>query len=391
MFASIPNARISAVRAVVPSREIALADEIAFYGGSAKKIARLRETLGMDKRRVCPADVTASDLCAHAAEEILGADPAIRPSVDCLIFVSQMPDWIQPATACELQARLRLSQECAAFDVNQGCAGYVYGLWLSASLIASGAAKKVLLLVGDAQSFSRDRANRITAPVFGDGGSATLLIRDDTAPPLAFDLGTDGRGFENIIIPAGGARIPFVRERQRNEALIRTYHDTRGNPWQMCETYMDGGKVFNFTMDVVPPHLENLLRRASVDVAGIDLFLFHQANRQIVTSLAMKAGFPLEKVPVASFSRYGNTASASIPIALCDTFGATPVSGNMLLCGYGIGLSWASCICRLENVACAPVLDFRADPGRPTREQRIARWEHIFTEEEESHDGKSLS
>ena len=386
MFASVANVRISAVRAVVPSGEIALEDEIAFYGGSAKKIARLRETLGMDKRRVCPADVTASDLCACAAENLLRGNPERRQSVDCLIFVSQMPDWIQPATACELQARLGLSRECAAFDVNQGCAGYVYGLWLSASLIASGAAKTVLLLVGDAQSFSRDRANRITAPVFGDGGSATLLIRDETAPPLVFDLGTDGRGFENIIIPAGGARIPFVRDQERNEALIRTYHDPAGNPWQMCETYMDGGKVFNFTMDVVPSHLGNLLRRAAVAIADIDLFVFHQANRQIVTSLAMKAGFPLEKVPVASFSRYGNTASASIPIALCDRFGAAPVSGAMLLCGYGIGLSWASCICRLENVACAPVLDFREDPGRPTREQRMARWARIFKGEEESHD-----
>ena len=386
MFATLSNVRIVAVRAAVPSQEIALEDEVEFYGGSLKKIKRLQDTLGMCKRRVCPADVTASDLCAHAANALLRECREDRDSIDCLVFVSQMPDWIQPATACELQDRLHLSRECAAFDVNQGCAGYVYGLWLAGSLVASGSARKVLLLVGDAQSFSRDRANRITAPVFGDGGSATLLTRDESAPPLIFDLGTDGRGFENIILPAGGARIPFVRDQQRNEALIATHCDPQGNPWQMCETYMDGGKVFNFTMDVVPPHLERLLQRAGAGIDDFDLFVFHQANRQIVTSLAAKAGFPLEKTPVESFSRYGNTASASIPIALCDKFGSSPISGKMLLCGYGIGLSWASCICRLENVACAPVLDFEADPERLSREQRISRWEKIFKGEVDIYD-----
>lgn len=386
MFATLHNVRVAAVRSAVPSREIRLDDELEFYGGSAKKVARLKATLGMDRRRVCPEGVTASDLCAHAAQNLLRDYPDVRDTVDALIFVSQSPDWPLPATACELQHRLGLPKSCAAFDVNQGCAGYVYGLWLGSSLVASGGARRVLLLVGDAHSYGRDVRNRITAAVFGDGGSATLLERDEHADPMYFGLGTDGSGFETIIVPAGQARIPFVRDPGQNEALVSSTPDPGGNPWQMCETFMDGGGVFNFTMDVVPPHIAELLASAGRTPADIDWLLLHQANRQIVENLAAKSGFALEKAPVESFSKYGNTASASIPVAMCDRFGGEALSGLVLLCGYGVGLSWASCLCGMRAADCAPVIDFEADPARPAREERIKRWERIFKGEEKIHD-----
>lgn len=386
MFTTLHNVRVVAVRAAVPSQEVCLDDELEFYGGSARKVARLKATLGMDKRRVCPDGVTASDLCAHAAASLFHAYPDVRETVDALIFVSQSPDWRSPATACELQHRLGLPQDCAAFDVNQGCAGYVYGLWLGGSLVASGAARRVLLLIGDAHPYGRDVRNRITASVFGDGGSATLLERDESAEPMLFGLGTDGSGFETIIVPAGQARLPFIRDAAKNAPLVNATCDPGGNPWQMCETFMDGGAVFNFTMDVVPPHIAALLACAGRTPEDVDWLLLHQANRQIVENLASKSGFALEKAPVASFGKYGNTASASIPVAMCDRFGQEALSGRVLLCGYGVGLSWASCLCRMNAVDCAPVLDFEADPARPTREALISRWERIFKGEEKHRD-----
>lgn len=380
------HVRVAAVRSAVPSREIRLDDELEFYGGSAKKVARLKATLGMDRRRVCPDGVTASDLCAHAAEALLRSRPDVRDSVDTLIFVSQSPDWPLPATACELQHRLGLPKSCASFDVNQGCAGYVYGLWLGSSLVAAGAARRVLLLVGDAHSYGRDVRNRITASVFGDGGSATLLERDEHAGQLIFGLGTDGGGFETIIVPAGQARIPFIRDVEKNAPLVESTLDPGGNPWQMCETFMDGGGVFNFTMDVVPDHIGRLLAYAGRRPEDIDWLLLHQANRQIVENLAAKSGFPLEKAPAESFGKYGNTASASIPVAICDRFGGAALSGRALLCGYGVGLAWASCLCDMKDVDCAPVMNFDADPARPTRDDRIKRWQRIFRGEESIRD-----
>lgn len=386
MFTSLHNVRVAAVRSAVPSREVCIDDEVEFYGGSAKKVARLKATLGMDKRRVAPYGVTASDLCAHAAQALLQAYPDVQDSVDALIFVSQSPDWPLPATACELQHRLGLPKTCAAFDVNQGCAGYVYGLWLGSSLVAAGAARRVLLLVGDAHSYGRDVRNRITASVFGDGGSATLLERDEKAAPLVFGLGTDGSGFETIIVPAGQARIPFIRDAGQNAPLVEGTMDQGGNPWHMCETFMDGGGVFNFTMDVVPNHIAGLLVHTGRKPEDIDWLLLHQANKQIVENLALKSGFSPDKAPVDSFSKYGNTASASIPIAMCDHFGSTPLSGQILLCGYGVGLAWASCLCHMQNVDCAPVLEFEPDPRRPSRDEQIRRWQRIFKGEESIRD-----
>lgn len=375
---------IAAIRSVVPANEIKIEDEAEYYGGSQKKIARMKVTLGMDRRRVCPPDVTASDLCACAAESIFKSMPEARHSIDALVFVSQSPDWKQPATACELQHRLALPRSCAAFDVNQGCAGYVYGLWIAASLLASSDAANILLLAGDAHPAGRDTRNRITAPVFGDGGSATLLSRG--TGELLFEFGTDGSEFEAIIIPAGQARIPFLRDVENNTVLFEHFTDPGGNPWALTETYMDGAAVFNFTMETVPAHITGFLKAAGKKPTEINHLFLHQANSQIVREIARRTGFPDEKVPADSFSRYGNLAVASIPVAICEECANAHPKGLALLCGYGIGLSWGSCLCDLTGCNCAPVLDFVPDTDRPTRMDRIHRWEKILKGEISRHD-----
>ena len=380
MFYDVPKVHIAAVRAAVPKNEIRLEDEKEFYGGSLKKIARLRTTLGMDRRRICPPDVTASDLCESAAVRLFADYPHFRQKIDALVFVSQSPDWFQPATACELQNRLGLPRSCAAFDVNQGCTGYIYGLWLAASLITGGA-ETVLLLVGDANPRGRDVRNRIIAPVFGDGGSATLLVKKTDAPLMRFGFGTDGSGFETIIVPAGQSRIPYSRIPEENSDFVTDCADQAANPWQLLDTYMDGGAVFNFTMDVVPEHLRQALAHAGLGPEDLEWLILHQANKHIVDTLATKVGVPLERTPSASFAKFGNLASASIPTAMCDAFAGRHDPGLTLMCGYGIGLSWGSCLCILEKLDCAPVIDFVPDPHRMTREQRIQRWKKIFSGE----------
>lgn len=374
-FHRLSGVRLRAIRAALPETEIRLEDEAPQYADK-KKAARLRLALGMDRRRVAAPDVTASDLCAHAAESILAAHPEARNATDALLFVSQSPDWHQPPTACELQHRLGLPRSCAALDVNQGCAGYVYGLWLSAALIASGAASRALLLAGDVHAAGRDMRNRVTSPVFGDGGSATLLEKDAGAPDLVFGLGTDGSGFEAIITPAGNARIPFSFDPEANVDLVTPVFDREGNPWRLVDTWMDGGAVFNFTMQTVPDHL-----RALIAYAGnppVDALILHQANRHIVESIAERAGFSRKLAPASSFTSYGNLAVASIPVQLCESFGEGRAPGRLALCGYGIGLSWASCLCEPGRWDCAAPLTFVPDPARPTRAQRIESWKQRF-------------
>lgn len=378
MFHSLSYVRVAALRASVPTKEISLDDEHEYYNGNPKKIARLKATFGMDKRRICPTDVTASDLCAHAARDLFAAFPQCQKQIDALVFVSQWPDWRQPATACELQHRLGLPKTCAAFDLNQGCSGYVYGLWIGASLVAAGAARQVLLLVGDTPSMNIDLRNRVTAPIFGDAGSATLLQHDATAPPMFFGLGTDGSGFEAIIIPGGGARIPFGNDSGSNRDLLAVVTDENGNVWRLHDTYMDGGAVFDFTQQVVPANLLALLKFSDISHEQIDNLFLHQANRQIVTNIAEKAGFKPDCTPTGSFGKYGNTASASLPLAMSDFYGNGNISARIALCGYGIGLSWAACLCELSDLNCKVPLDFVADPQIPARKQRIERWQQIM-------------
>lgn len=202
-YCMLNGVRLAAVYAAVPQKEIRLEDELEYYGGSLKKAERARKMLGTDRRRVAWPGTTASDLCKAAAQRLLEEQGVDRGTIDALIFVSQSPDYDLPATACVLQHELGLSANCAAFDVNQGCAGYVYGLWLAATLVSSGACGQVLLLVGDACCAPRDPVNRITTPLFGDGGSASLVCRENNAPPMHFSLGTKGAGYKAIIVPGG--------------------------------------------------------------------------------------------------------------------------------------------------------------------------------------------
>ena len=382
---SLPHVRLCAVYSAVPEKEIAIEDELEYYDNSLKKADRARAMIGMDKRRIAWPDLTAADLCKAAAERLLCDAQANRSEIDALIFVSQTPDYSFPATACILQNELGLPHSCAAFDVNQGCSGYVYGLWMAAGLLSSGACSSVLLLAGDAHYRQRDPRNRIIAPIFGDGGSATLLRRVDNAPAAHFSVGTDGAGYKHIIMPGGGSRIPYSRLPEENAVMFEDIAGPLGEPWRLNEMYMNGPAVFEFTMNVVPAHIKHLLERASTPLESIDLFLPHQANKQIVKALAAKVGIPAEKTVNTVFGRYGNLSSASIPAAFCEAYGDRGTSGRqkLLLSGFGVGLSWASCIIDVEDAVCAPVLDVRAPDQAPDRRERIADWMTVLAAKEE--------
>lgn len=369
----LSHVRLEAVYTAVPEREIRIEDELEHYGGSLKKAERARKIIGTDRRRIAWPGLKASDLCLAAAVRLLEERQVDRASVDALIMVTQSPDFDLPATACRLQEALCLSRHCAAFDVNQGCSGYVYGLWMAAGLIASGACSRVLLLAGDASCTPRPANNRIIAPIFGDGGSASLLTRGEDAA-LAFDLGTDGSGYKHIIIPGGRAALPYRRDFEENRAFFEDIVDASGTAWRLNEIFMNGSAIFDFILTVIPEHIKSVLQRHNLSPEDIDWLFLHQANRQIVESIADKAGFTLEKAPSVAFSRYGNLSSASIPSALCEHFGRQGGSGgaDMLFCGYGVGLSWASCLLRGQEVACAPVIS--VPNGRDDAQSAVRRW-----------------
>lgn len=340
----VKNAKISAIASVVPQTEKCLADDKTLYGGNEKQLRRVMKSSGFDKRRVVNNETTTADLCERAAEILFSEAKENKSEIGAVIFITQTPDYPMPATACLLAHKLGLSYETAAFDVNQGCAGFVYGLWLGASLLSKSCCK-VLLLVGDTPSKYTDMFKDGSAPIFGDAGTATLLKYDENAAPMYFNIGTDGSNFDAIIAENGGFRNPPKRDKFYSDGTFS------------YRAKMDGMRVMEFTLDRVPASILKVLAYARTDKSQIDWFIMHQANKIILTNVAIAADLDLTKVPMQTLSKYGNQSSASIPCTLSDCLKEKLVKGRhkLLLSGFGIGLCWASCVVEVENLYCSSV------------------------------------
>ncbi len=349
----VRNVRISGIASAVPNLEGDPADFFDRFGeGEVKKII---QSTGVYKRRVVPPGMCASDLCMAAAEGLFGQEKWQKNDIDAVIFLSQSGDYVVPFTAALLQKRLGLATSCAAFDVNLGCSGYVYGLWMAASLIAGGGMGKVLLLMGDTSTTGVSADDRATALLFGDAGTATILERTDCPDAeLVFVLGTDGNGGHNLIVPAGGSRNPSSPETR----LKRETED--GSRRSDEDLYMNGPEIFAFTLREVPKMVSQVLAVSGNSVDSVDSFVFHQANKFILDYLARRMRLPADKVPL-SIGEYGNTSAASIPVTLTHCL-RQQISANkmkLLLAGFGVGYSWGAVICDMENVVMPEMIFLR--------------------------------
>jgi 3-oxoacyl-[acyl-carrier-protein] synthase-3 len=277
--------------------------------------------------------------------------------IDAMICVTQTPDYLQPCNAAVIHGRLGLSKNCAALDVNLGCSGYVYGHWLAHSLVASGGCERILLLAGDTISRLVNAKDRSVAPLFGDGGSATLIERAVGAPSAYFSLQSDGCGYDKLIVPAGGSRHPHSTE------SAEVLEDESGNFRSPENLFMDGAEIFNFSITEEPKSVKELLEYAEIDAAAVDHFVFHQANRYILSNIAKRLKLDLAKVPMQTVERYGNQSSASIPTAICGELAtalADRSSTRLLLSGFGVGLSWASALVEVGDLTVCELIDYTA-------------------------------
>jgi 3-oxoacyl-[acyl-carrier-protein] synthase-3 len=334
--------RLTGLSCAVPKKTSNADDDAKIFG--LEDLAKVSENTGVKQRHVATKLCT-SDLCYAAAERLFQESGTERDGIDALVFVSQTPDYILPATSCCLHERLKLSKECASFDIGLGCSGYVYGLWVVANMIASGGIRRALLLVGDTSSKLASPEDRSVALLFGDAGSATLLEADETAPEMTFVLGTDGRGQGNLIVPAGGFRNPWSAENsQRSEK-------EGGNFRAETDLFMNGAEVFTFTLGTVPRLIKKLLSEAGQSVEDVDTFVFHQANRFMLQYLSKRMKLPSEKV-VIGMENFGNTSSASIPLTMVtcldDMRHNKPM--KLALAGFGVGYSWAGAILQASDL-----------------------------------------
>ena len=312
-------------------------DQIAemFPEWSAEKVAN---KVGITERHISAPDETATDMAYKAAERLF-AQGVDRSTIDFVLLCTQSGDYFLPSSACLLQDRLGLSTHCGALDFNLGCSGYEYGLAMAKGLIAADVAHNVLLLTAETYTkyiHPQDKGNRT---IFGDGASASLISTEGFAEIGEVVVGTDGSGAGNLIVRSLGAR--------HKEPMNDLHVDEEEGLISGDHLYMHGGNVFNFTADVVPPMVEELLNKSGLTQDDVDLWVFHQANKYMINYLRKLLDIDKEKFYLY-MEKVGNTVSSTIPIALVEARHEGRLKGNVLLAGFGVGLSWGGVMLKIQ-------------------------------------------
>ena len=305
------------------------------------KIEDLTRLTGVRSRHIAAEGETPGDLGIEAAKKLFSEHKISPEDIDHVLFCTQMGDYLTPTTACIIQDRLGIPKHAGAVDFNQGCTGYIYGLAMAKGLVETNMAKNVLLLTSEAITHLIHKEDKSNRAIFGDGAAATLISRSEEPGHGIGDFvfGTDGKGYDEIIIKHGGARYPAHR------TISEDYKDQLGNVRNDACFYMNGAAVFTFSMEIVPGLVNDLLDKAGLTKEDINLFVLHQANQVILESIFRKMKIPEEKT-IIHLEKTGNTVASTIPIALKQALDEGRVSkgDKVLLAGFGVGFSWAGTI-----------------------------------------------
>lgn len=329
------NAYIKAISYYLPEKVLTNEDLVReFPEWSVEKVT---SKVGVLSRHLAGNDETACDLAEKAARKMLN-EYAVNPDeIDFLLLCTQSPDYFLPSTACLLQKRLGLRTDIGAFDYNLGCSGCIYGLAVAKGLIMGGIAKNVLLITAETYTKYLHPSDKSNRSIFGDGAAACLISTEGMAKIGNFELGTDGNGADNLIVKTGAAR--------HRQATGFSSIDEEGHVRYDDYLYMNGGAIFNFTLDVVPGLVDKVLQKNLLTKEDIDFFVFHQANKFMLNTIRKVCGIRKE-IFYMNLESTGNTVSSSVFIALKDCIekGPVPKGKNVMITGFGVGLSWGGTI-----------------------------------------------
>ena len=318
---------ISGVGSYVPEKVITNLDLSKLVDTSDEWII---ERTGIKERRVVEKHIATSDIATLAAKNALKDGNIAPEEIDLIIVATVTPDNAFPSTACIVQKNLGATK-AAAFDINVGCSGFIYGLATGANFIKTGVYEKVLVIGGEILSKIINWEDRNTCVLFGDGAGACILGRcEDGFGILSFELGADGANGQALIQPAGGSRLPASYETVENNL-----HTIK----------MDGKEVFKFAVRVMEKTSINALIKANLSMEDLDFLIPHQANIRIIDAAAKRLKLGKDKVCV-NLNKYGNMSSASIPVSLDEALKEKRINkGNIvLLVAFGAGLTWGSVV-----------------------------------------------
>jgi 3-oxoacyl-[acyl-carrier-protein] synthase III len=319
------KAKIQAISYYLPEQILSNEDLVSeFPEWSVEKIV---SKIGILQRRISGKDEISSDMAVKAANKLFEENKIKPDNIEFIIFCTQSPDYFLPTSACIIQDKLGIPVKAGAIDFNLGCSGYIYGLAIAKGLVMSGIVSNVLLLTSETYTkfiHPSDKGNRA---IFGDAAAATLISTEGFATIENFDLGTDGKGAENLIVRNGGMRNK-VFDNNNNDHL-----------------FMNGAEIFNFTLESVPKIVANVLEKNTIQKDDVDLFIFHQANKFMLNHLRKKMAIPEEKF-YYYLENIGNTVSSTIPIAIFEAMQESKIKklNKVLLAGFGVGYSWGGTV-----------------------------------------------
>jgi 3-oxoacyl-[acyl-carrier-protein] synthase-3 len=336
---------ISGILSVVPNNVIQFEDEINNYNFSPKKSLKLKEIMGYSEKRVVPNGETSSDLSVYGLNHLIKSGFLRKSDINAIIFVSQTPDYIMPPTSNLIQAQLDLDDDVYCLDINQGCAGYMVGLYQSFMILEQDAIEMVVLINADVLSPKVSKRDRNSSPIIGDAAAITI-IKKGAGGKIYSSINMAGQGGMALNIPAGGARMPYSSSTTIEES------DLDGNFRSKNHLVMKGDEVFNFVQEKVPEMIKNLFNFSGIDHSEIFGFAFHQPNKFILNKLADKIGVSQLKMPSNIVENFGNSSGATIPLNLCFNYSDRLLSSvdKYCLAGFGAGLSWGSCIINIGKL-----------------------------------------
>lgn len=330
----IENVEIKSIATCVPESILEMSSLKERFG--EKEVEDTIKGSGIERLHVAGEHETTADICYQAAELILTEENIDRSAIDGVVFVSQTPDFFNPATSCVLQGRLGLPNDCVCFDITYGCSGYIYGIFQAASLIGSGACNNVLVLAGDTNTKTLS-GRKESVMVFGDAGSATLVSRGEGK--LAFDIMSNGYEYRTVLNDRHGYRM---------------YPENTVPGYMPADASMHGDDVFAFIVKVGPKTIKTVLELVGWDKDEVDFYACHQATKITVDFMRRKLKLAHPERAPFDITNYGNTGPTTVPMVLTDwPYRAEGIDTStwhkVVMAAYGVGLSWGSIACDLSK------------------------------------------
>ncbi len=321
MYGHAPSLHITAISAALPAH---VEHNSTLDWLSPDHRAEIIQYLGITKRHIVQ-DQTMLELATAACQQLRQTQPDAFEQLGLCLLITQTSPWKIPSAAFYLHDTLKLHEDCVCLELNLGCSGYVYGLWLAAHLLATMPNKYALIVAGDVSSMHLKPQDSSTIPLFSDAVSASLVRRSEPADTMPYYIANAGKEHQVIAL--------------RNDP-----------PDTQKYLHMDGMQVLSLAIQQVVPSVQQLMQKAKLSAAAVDYFVFHQASKLINESIRTRLSIPLEKYPY-SLQHWGNTSSATLPMTLMTLEPLRHKPHQILLCGFGVGMSWGSVVLNNPPIA----------------------------------------